>query len=122
MLSDQAMQTTSVRGAAGRHLVGRTSTMTDRVIFNGVRVIAGWPERVEEAQREPTLSIGGVDHPRVRYGDEAVDWGADRQPCHDCAVIKGQLHVPGCDVERCPVCGGQAIGCDCDHDGDDEDE
>jgi hypothetical protein len=32
--------------------------------------------------------------------------------CHDCGAAKGNLHHPGCDVERCPVCGLQAIGCD----------
>lgn len=80
-------------------------------------MIEGWPERIQEAQSEPTVIIGGKEHNRVRYGEEE-DWGADRGPCHDCAVIKGQLHVPGCDVERCPVCGGQAIGCDCEYEGD----
>jgi hypothetical protein len=50
----------------------------------------------------------------LRYGEEADDWGADRQPCHDCRVRKGQFHVLGCDVERCPICGGQLISCECD--------
>ena len=63
-----------------------------------------------------TVSIAGTQYPRVRYGEEADDWGADRGPCHDCAVLKGQQHVPSCDVERCPACGGQRIGCDCDYD------
>lgn len=33
--------------------------------------------------------------------------------CHDCGAKPGHLHHPGCDMERCPKCGSQAIGCDC---------
>lgn len=36
--------------------------------------------------------------------------------CHDCNIVHGNYHHPGCDVERCPRCGGQLISCDCpDH-------
>jgi len=94
--------------------------MTERVILNGVEVAEGWPESIQAAQEFVTYTVAGVGHPRVRFGQEADDWGADRGPCHDCVVIKGQLHVPGCDVERCPSCGDQAIGCWCDYD-DEED-
>ena len=72
------------------------------------------PGRLDPEQTE--YAIGGKQYARVRYGDEADNWGADQRPCHDCAVVKGQYHVPGCDVERCPRCGRQTITCDCAYD------
>jgi hypothetical protein len=83
------------------------------VIYQGARMVEGWPEQIEKAQTKTQYNIGGKSYSRVRYGDEKDDWGVDKQPCHDCRVIKGQFHVVGCDVESCPVCGGQVISCDC---------
>ncbi len=34
--------------------------------------------------------------------------------CGDCGVEEGQIHRDGCDMERCFLCGGQLISCDCD--------
>jgi hypothetical protein len=86
------------------------------VIYNGQKMIKGWPQKIEAAQLQPKVIINGTERERVRYGEEAQDRAADRQPCRDCGVVKGQLHVINCDVEQCPVCGRQAITCDCDYD------
>ena len=88
--------------------------MAHRVVYNGVEMIEGWPERIQEAQGITEYSIAGRAYARIRYGDESSDWDAEHIPCHDCRVLKGQFHVPSCDVEECPACGEQAIGCDCE--------
>ena len=91
------------------------------VIYNGAKMIEGWPEKIEQAQQVTTYAIGGKELSRVKYGEESDDWGADKHPCGDCAVQKGQFHVIGCDIERCPACDGQALSCDCPYEGDDSD-
>lgn len=57
-----------------------------------------------ERLRFGTLAEGGHDLVRLDPG----------QRCHDCNCGTGELHHPGCDVEMCPKCKGQAAFCDCD--------
>jgi hypothetical protein len=50
---------------------------------------------------------------RVPYGGETNFTDAAGEHCHDCRVVKGHLHHPGCDQEECPLCHGQLFACDC---------
>ena len=84
-----------------------------RILYRGVPMIEGWPEKIQAAQQVVSYTLNGKPIARVRYGSEQDDWHADRIPCHDCRVLKGEFHVPTCDVEECPLCGGQLISCDC---------
>jgi len=34
--------------------------------------------------------------------------------CHDCGAKEGELHMDGCDMEKCPNCKGQLISCGCE--------
>ena len=54
------------------------------------------------------------------FGDDP-DWPSTREECGDCGAIRGGFHHPGCDIQRCPACGGQLISCGCrfDEDGPD---
>jgi hypothetical protein len=94
-----------------------------------------WKKNIELSQQVTHYEVESEQYPRIPYGDEdlhphpmaprPVDLPsyaeiAQQHPCHDCSVVKGQLHVPGCDVERCPKCHWQAISCDC-NDADEED-
>lgn len=46
-------------------------------------------------------------------GDDVNEAGR----CYDCGAVLGHYHHPGCDHERCPVCGLQMIGaCTCEGD------
>lgn len=71
-----------------------------------------WPEKIEAAQLDRFFSAGGKQVERIRFGDGTWTMPAS-EVCHGCDVVKGQYHVRGCDMEECPVCHGEALGCKC---------
>lgn len=81
-----------------------------------------WAARKAEAQRRTHVHLFKVPFARKPYGPDHPNGGPT---CRDCGVERGQLHVPSCCMERCPICTGQAIGCGCADDDtpqDSEDE
>ena len=58
--------------------------------------------------------IKGKLYDPIKVGDPS-DWyhGDENCKCGDCGRKYGEKHDSGCDIERCPACGGQAISCDC---------
>ncbi len=72
-----------------------------------------------------TVEIDGTEYDLIPYGQEIRFDPCPTAPdprCHNCGVIIGGFHHPGCDMTECPRCRGQLITCDCLDDFHEEDD
>lgn len=68
----------------------------------------------EEMEAAETISCGGNDTVKYEGGKKLaaiIYLGEGR--CRDCNIAPGGYHHPGCDMEKCPDCGGQLKSCGC---------
>jgi hypothetical protein len=79
-------------------------------------------DEFQESQKEKTTKLHGKRYRRIKYGCEL--WSDENgnthswdytfhKACPDCSALVGQYHCSGCDIEQCPRCKGQYLGCSC---------
>jgi uncharacterized protein with PIN domain len=73
-------------------------------------------EDLKRSQAVTTLIINGRSYERRRFYPEDIgeEDDEDESALCECEVRSGQLHLFGCELERCPRCGGQIISCSCE--------
>ncbi len=63
-----------------------------------------------------SFRIAGHEYPRILYGYERGEFAESEiaaDECPDCDHPTGFYHDLGCELEQCPCCEQQALGCAC---------
>ena len=84
--------------------------MKDKELCKRLNTIAMKVEK--EEQEVLSLAITFIAKHNISMINNAIR----KHNCHDCGVKEGELHKPGCDMERCPFCEGQLLSCGCCYD------
>lgn len=74
---------------------------------NAACAVCGKDPMKVQGCRGRIVYINGQPYKRIPF------YGGSGERCYDCNSMSGHFHHWGCDGERCPVCGGQLISCDC---------
>lgn len=90
----------------------------DSVTYRGRVLPNDYPLEIVSGQRYNGLRVP-KDNSYVYYKRHRLGHGPDSEyvnasyQCEDCAVEFGELHIPYCDLEQCPICCGQLLSCKC---------
>lgn len=69
--------------------------------------------RTAKGCKKIPVVVNGKEYAPIKVGGPG-DWvQKPGERCPDCNALYGHYHHPGCDIERCPVCGRQLISCGC---------
>lgn len=62
------------------------------------------------------ILLHGQNYDLIPYGAERFELPSDPEydRCGDCGVKRGGFHHVNCDMEECPRCHEQLIGCECE--------
>ena len=72
---------------------------------------AGCGAAIDDRERWPlAVDETGKTWERIPFSDGDCGFDGERT-CHDCGARPGEVHLDGCDSERCPKCGGQMMMC-----------
>jgi hypothetical protein len=71
----------------------------------------------QRCQAIGAFTIAGRAFGRIACGYERGEFAeyAIAKECSNCSAPTGFLHFLPCDLEQCPRCDGQALGCTCDY-------
>lgn len=68
----------------------------------------------QEMQEADSCNLKEIEISGKTYSRNTIYFDVNNR-CHDCGIInkESNIHHLGCDIERCPKCDGQLIGCGC---------